>query len=238
MQKMRSDLLKPIQALSFILLSFSVCAQEQHTIDSLVTQLNVAKEDSNKVKLYVDIIKNYVYDKQQDGLAYEKPALDLAEKIKWMPGLARIKMWVGRIYWRLGNFDEALKHHLEALQIFTREGNERSSGNTLMYMGQDHVDAGHYPEALNCFLQALKKFEALGDNLKMATIYELLAFTHGNMGNYVEVSKYEYDALRIHEQQGTKGNIASDFSNIAENYANLENYADALKYYLKSIEVN
>ncbi|MFN8143541.1 MAG: tetratricopeptide repeat protein [Bacteroidia bacterium] len=66
-------------------------------------------------------------------------------------GVALIKEGVGRIYWHLGNFNEALKQHFDALLLYTDAGDESSAANTLSLIGQDYADGGRYSQALIFF---------------------------------------------------------------------------------------
>ena len=66
-----------------ILCSVSVSAQDkqQEYINALHAKLANAKEDTNKVYLYLDLLNEHMNFKQADGLKLEKPSLELAEKI-------------------------------------------------------------------------------------------------------------------------------------------------------------
>jgi hypothetical protein len=98
--------------------------QSQSHIDSLLGVLAIAKEDTAKVNLYEAIIREHVYGNTKKGFAYEQPALGLAQKLKWTIGIAKIKSTAGRLYWWSGKFDIALKHHFEALDLFTLSGKQ------------------------------------------------------------------------------------------------------------------
>ncbi len=206
-------------------------------VDSLIALLPTAKEDTNKINLYIAIMSNSVYQNQQEGLKYEAPALELAEKLKWKRGIARIYHVAGRIYWRLGKFDDALKHHFAALKIFTEINDQASSANSLNSIGQDYVDAGKYPEALKFFTKALKAYEKLGNKEKIGDSYMFLAFVNECIGNYAESAKWNYASLKLCEQLGDKYGMAIALSNIAQDNKNLGNYTTAISYFQKALKI-
>ena len=84
-------------------------------IDSVLLTLHMAKDDTNKVNLYGILINYYTDANYDSALIFCSPALQLAEKLKWHEGKAYIKYLSGRVYWRKGNFDQALKYHFDAL---------------------------------------------------------------------------------------------------------------------------
>jgi hypothetical protein len=56
---------------------------EQTNIDSLLRHVAIAKEDTNQVNLLVKVMSYHIYYKQEEGLMYENPALQLAEELNW-----------------------------------------------------------------------------------------------------------------------------------------------------------
>src|SRR5690242_20742193 len=62
--------------------------QGQDRVDSLLQQLPKANEDTNKVKLLVDLSHTYYSINPDEGLKYGKQGLALAEKMHWKKGMA------------------------------------------------------------------------------------------------------------------------------------------------------
>ena len=145
-------------AAGFLLITFDCWSQKQGRalLDSLIAEVPKAKEDKNKVSLYDKIILEYIEISSYDGLQYEKPATELALKLNWKAGTGGIKNDIGKLYWRKGNFDAALKYHFEALKIFQELDDKSSIGNSFTSIGQDYADSGNYTEALKYFKTAFR----------------------------------------------------------------------------------
>jgi two-component system, sensor histidine kinase PdtaS len=228
-----------------LLFSFLHLILIQHTIaqttekkifDSLYRALPKAKEDTVKVNLIAAIMDAHVYYKPEEGLAYQKTALELCQKLKWDIGIAKIKDKTGRLYWRLGNFDKALNNHFEALDFYRRTGNQRNEGNVLLEIGQDYLDKGVYPEARTYLLNALKTAKAIADKRTVSNIYDKLIYWYNIQGNTVEATKLMYESLRLNEAMGNITGIATATSMLARNAETLGNYEEALKFYKQSLE--
>jgi|GEM_PF-3870976 len=212
--------------------------QDQARVDSLLERLGTATEDMDRLNLYVQIMKTYNDFDKQAGLKFENPAMDLATKMGSKPAIADVKNVVGRIYWRLGDFDAALNYHHEAKQIFEQIDDAQKIALTIRFIGQDYADGGYYPEALKHFYDALDRYKKLGDRDNMGHLYDLLAWVYTKQGNYVESVKNGYLALSIFEELGDKKSIALIASDIADNYVQLGNYSEALKYFKQSETMN
>ncbi len=200
-------------------------------VDSLLTQLSKAKEDSNKLILLGKIMQAHVYYKTEAGLTYQKEALDLAEKSGWKPGLAKIKDQVGRLYWRLGNFSEALKNHFEALDIFTQINNKYDIGEVLVAIGQDYLDNGKYAEAKTYLLRGVNVSKEATDIKSLAAGYDVLSYLYELQGNIAEAAKVRYDYLKTIEHTGDKNAIVHATAQLALNFKALGNNKDAIKYF-------
>src|SRR6185503_212551 len=62
--------------------------QGQERIDSLLGQLPKANDDTNKVKLLVDLSHTFYSINPDDGLKFGQQGLALAEKLEWKKGMA------------------------------------------------------------------------------------------------------------------------------------------------------
>jgi hypothetical protein len=77
-----------------LLLIITICAgkqsqaqlEGQDRIDSLLSQLPKANEDTNKVKLLIDLSHTYYSINPDEGLNFGKQGLALAEKLNWKKG--------------------------------------------------------------------------------------------------------------------------------------------------------
>jgi hypothetical protein len=72
----------------FVMNQLSAQLQGQGRIDSLLHLLPKANEDSNKVKLLIDLSHTYYSINPDEGLKYGKQGLFLAEKLHWKKGMA------------------------------------------------------------------------------------------------------------------------------------------------------
>lgn len=209
-------------------------------LDKLLSQLAQAKDDTTRIIVLSSLATSHVYYDQETGLDYADQALQLSDSIGWQKGIAVSKTAAGRLYWRKGKFEEALKNHFAALSIYQQLGDKYQSAQLLTFIGQDYGDNGQYTEAIDYWSQALKIFDSLNDKRKVASVYNLYSWAYENMGDYPEALRYNYASLKLYEELGDSTAIAFTNGNIAQDFVTLGNYAQALRYFrqgLKALEM-
>jgi two-component sensor histidine kinase len=210
----------------------------QQKIDSLLIKLGNSKEDSNKVSVYCDIMLQYVYYKSAEGLTYEQPALALAEKLNWTFGIAKVKDRAGRIRWRLGKFDDALKNHFTAYKLYSQEGRISEAVYVLVSIGQDYLDNSKYPEAETWLLKAVKAAKENDLKVQLADAYDKLIYLYYIQGNFAEGTKTSYKYLAVVEEIGTDlGRIAHGHYMLGMNSKEMGNSADAIKHFKLGLQM-
>jgi tetratricopeptide (TPR) repeat protein len=210
----------------------------QAQIDSLKLALTNAKEDSIKLNLMVNMMAIYDHYKPEEGLTYEKQAMEIANKINQKIGIARAKDKIGRIYWRIGKFNEAYKYHFDALNIYNEMGDKYARNYVLVEIGQDYLNDTKFDEAGKYLLKALKLSEESGDKRNMVKTYDKLIALYQNVGNFAELSKATYANLKTSEEVGDKIEIAHAATLVAENFQMQGNYAEALKYFWQGLQLS
>ncbi|HZV68600.1 MAG TPA: adenylate/guanylate cyclase domain-containing protein [Saprospiraceae bacterium] len=218
-------------------LSALLYSQDQNFIDSCLAEIPKAKNDTQALYLYNQILFVHTYYKPEDGLKYELPALQVAERMKWSVGMAMVKTYVGRIHWRKGNFNEALKYHLDALKVYEESGQKDHIIDALMYIGQDYGDGGNYADALTYLSKALKISKETGNKSQQGYLYFIFSWVYDQQGNYLQSTKENIEALKIYEELGDSLSIAIAINNIGEDMQSLGNYDEAIHYFTRALDL-
>ncbi len=223
-----------------LLLQQPVAAQQsdQQIADSLARLVPAAKEDTGKVNLYAQLMLAHLYYQPVRGLTYAAPAWALAQQLNWKPGMARVKHSTARLHWRLGNFEQALTLHQEALALYKQTGNRSGAGKVLIEIGQDYLDQGKLEEAKKALLTALEFNRSANELQNIATTYDILTYLYDVEGNSAAATQTAYDFLKLSEKMGDKNTIAHSAHMLASNYLALGNTGEALKYFKRGLEVS
>ncbi len=222
--------------INFLLLAHSSSAENTSIsrIDSLIQKLSVSKEDTNKIKLYDQILYFFISQNSEEGLKYTQPALELSQKLNW--GVITTKMQIGRIYWKLGKMDMALKYHFDALKMAENQNATSTIARLNVIIGQDYGDGGNYPEALKYFLKAKEIYLKAGDKEQLSGLYLIISWVYDMQGNYPESSRLNMEALRAFELLKDDYGAAVASANLAGDFLKLDKDKEAIPYILKASE--
>jgi len=222
----------------FVMNQLSAQLQGQDRIDSLLRQLPKANEDSNKVKLLIDLSHTYYSINPDEGLKYGKQGLALAEKLDWKKGMANAcRTIAGNYGYGKSDYPAALKYSSQALQLFLEIGDKTGTARILGDMGVVLWYQSNYPEALKYYFDALRLNEELGNKPDIAATLTNIGIVYNSQQDYQKALEYITKANTIDEALGNKSGIAANLGDIGELHRNLSDDEKALEYDFKSLQL-
>lgn len=212
--------------------------QGQQRIDSLLRQLPQTKEDTNKVKLLIDLSHSFYSINPDEGLNYGNRALALAEKLDWKKGTANAcRTIAGNYGYGKSEYPKALEYDTKALEAFRETGDKTGTARILGDMGVLYWYQSNYPEALKNYFDALRINEELGNKADMAATLCNIGIVYNSQRDYQKALEYIAKANKIDESLGNKSGIAANLGDIGELYHNLSDEQKALEYESKSLQL-
>lgn len=222
----------------FVMDQLSAQLQGQDRIDSLLRQLPRANEDSNKVKLLIDLSHTYYSINPDEGLKYGKQGMALAEKLNWKKGMANASRTIAGNYgYGKSDYPAALKYSSLALQLFREIGDKTGTARILGDMGVVLWYQSNYPEALKYYFDALRLNEELGNKADIAATLTNIGIVYNSQQDYQKALEYITKANTIDEAMGNKSGIAANLGDIGELHRNLSDNQKALEYDFKSLQL-
>ncbi|MCB0534026.1 MAG: tetratricopeptide repeat protein [Lewinellaceae bacterium] len=228
-------------ALVFFLLSIVSAGfaqkQGQALIDSLLTELPRAAEDTNKVLLLAGLCYNYYPINPDQGINYGKQALALADKLDWAYGIAQVNGNLGINYAVKADYDKSIEHFLVSLKTHQTLGNKSNTATTLVNIGNIYLLTSNYPNALDYYLNALKIQEEIDNKKGIALCLSNIGLIYKNQSEFNKALDYFLRALKINETVGTKNAIANNLSSIGIIYDSQQEYPKALEYFSNALKI-
>jgi tetratricopeptide (TPR) repeat protein len=222
----------------FVMNQLSAQLQGQARIDSLLRQLPKANEDTNKVKLLIDLSHTYYSINPDEGLKYGKQGLALAEKLDWKKGMANAGRTIAGNYgYGKSDYRAALKYSSQALQLFLEIGDKTGTARILGDMGVVLWYQSNYPEALKYYFDALRLNEELGNKPDIAATLTNIGIVYNSQQDYQKALEYITKANTIDEALGNKSGVAANLGDIGELHRNLSDNEKALEYDFKSLQL-
>lgn len=226
--------------LLFVFASCLVSAQKKGTalIDSLVGNIALFKEDTNKLILLEKISYAYSTINPDSGIKYGQQIMTLAEKLKWPRGVAKANNSIAINYEAKSNHEIAIEYYLKALKIYEMQENKGDAAAILSGIGLIYTERGNYPQALEYSFKALKNYEDLGSKKEAATAMENIGTTYFEQKKYTKALEYYTNALNIYKRINYKEGIATNFGNMAMVFNIQGNYVKSLEYNLMALKVD
>ena len=214
----------------------------QVLIDSLLKELPIAKEDTNKVKLLNIISENYVFINPNEMMKYGQEALSVSQKLDWNKGIAKAYGNIGRSYAILSDYATALENYNRALNLYQELGDKKGVGAIYSFLSFAYNRQSKYPLAIEYNLKALKICEELDDKPGMGTNLRYIGIIYSRQKDYSKAEEYFLKALKIYqdkeakEEKKAKIEIAQTLGNLGEIYRNQNKYTEALDYDSRAIK--
>ncbi|MBL7765989.1 MAG: tetratricopeptide repeat protein [Chitinophagaceae bacterium] len=220
--------------LIIVLVLYTYVSYSQNTeIDSLLVELDRSKEDTNKLKLYKNLLFIFSFNPPKQPDLYVLPAIHLSERLNH--DVFEIKLHAGSIYWKMGLWDTALMYHFKALKLVDEKNNPKKFAIINIHLGQDYADQGNYSEALKYFEKARDINQRMHYEIALAESYLFISWVFQHQGNYIESSKSNMAALKCYEMLQDDYGIAIASSNLAQDYMMLDRNNEAILYFKKGL---
>jgi two-component system sensor histidine kinase/response regulator len=210
----------------------------QDRVAGLFNKLQVAKEDTDRVKIYYSISR-YYWDKDPDStLLMGQKSLDLATAAHYEQGMALAWLTMGVAYGTKGMYPEALDCHLKALRLSEKL-------NLVGLMENDYTDIAiiyykmqDYPRALDYFRHALQIARQFPDQSGWAIGFLNIGDVLSHEMQLDSAITYTTEALHIAEKLHDSSLLSNSFSNLGEIYTKKHQSLQALTYFKRSLRIS
>jgi len=231
-----------LKFLLILLLSFGAAGssyaqkQGQAKIDSMLKELPMQKEDTNKVKLLDKLSSAYIYINPDEGLKFGQQCLDLATKLDWKEEIAWAYLSLGNNYLMKSDYTNALEYYFKNLKLNEEIGNKRGIASVTGNIGIIYTQQSNYPKALEYFFKSLKLSEELGDKKGIAYVTGNIGNIYDDQEDYPKALEYFFKSLKLNDELGNKRGIGYNTANIGNIYKSQKDYPKALEYLFKALK--
>jgi CHAT domain-containing protein/tetratricopeptide (TPR) repeat protein len=169
----------------------------------------------------------------------EKKRLTAVDKLKTaLDGWDEIgdKYWfaytankIGLTYWKLSNYQQALKFYALAFNRFRELNNIWEQGNVSNNLSQVAVELGNFQDSLDMLLDARAIFEQYQDADSLMMVNSNIGRIYFMAGYYQDGMPFAEEALRLAKLVGTNADQIGPMTGLGGCYIGLKRYKDAQK---------
>jgi tetratricopeptide (TPR) repeat protein len=233
--------------LVFQMALFSFCLEplaygQPSRLDSLLSVLNTAQQDTVKVNVWNDLFLEYEYTDDEKAKECLDKAIALSGRIGYKRGEGVAYSLLGFYEEDKGNNEEALKNYKISLKLLLETNDRKNTADAYDYIGISNYNMGNYSEALKNNFISLEMRKAMNDKSGVAASYTNIGNVYLFLGNYPEALKHHLASLKLEEELGDKRGITYSYWGVGNVYYKQRNFEQALKNfesYLKlAIEID
>jgi signal transduction histidine kinase len=229
---------KLILLFSLQLLSSLTLIGQNNIIDSLQKLLATQQEDTNKALTLNRLGENLLDENQsKKSMEYSNASILLSHKLnfKRIEGSAYENRAFG--YLQLGDFTNAEKDFLTAMQIRKDAGDKRGIAQSYSSIGSLYYQLDNYPKALQNLYEGLKIFQAIDNKKGIANTLFMLSSIYIDQGNDSEAIKNLRLTIQLHEESGEKFMAGRSYLGLAGIELNRKNYDEAMKDFFTALAI-
>ena len=159
------------------------------SVATLLEKVETLADNEEKVLIYLNIISKYDFYKKDSAIIYSLKALKLSEKINSEKGKIRALDFLRMEFTSIGNYFEAIKAGIEALEIAEKIKDSSKILNAYYGLSLSYNESKDYATSLKYSLK-LKEYAVANKNKILKDFYYINAIT--NIGdNYMNLNKID-----------------------------------------------
>ncbi|MGV0028201.1 CHAT domain-containing protein [Phormidesmis priestleyi] len=179
----------------------------------------------------------YQVSRFNEALIVYQQALKLYQQNKDRKSEGIIRINIGLIYERLGQYPKALDYYEQALQITQKVRDRVSEGTARHNIGAVYEQLGQYSKALDYYQQVLQIRREMRDRANEGFTFNNLGVVYRKLGQSLEALKVYQRALRIHQETHNRKAQGDTLNNMGLVYLDREQYPEALKLYQQVLQI-
>lgn len=216
----------------------TVLAQESYNdrvLDSLLRELRIAKDDTNKTKLYYKVADRYGLHDPAKLREYVLLGKEHAQKHRFHRAEAVFVGMLGNIKHDQGDADSALWYYNKSYEMHEKAGEERNMALTLVDMSNVYNWNGNGVEAVRLLTRAIPILEKIKDYENLVVVYDNFASQYFAEENFEKALDYQLRALKAANKGKVEHYYGKIYRSLGNIYAGMKDSVRAEKFIRQSI---
>ena len=163
-----------------------------------------------------------------------RKTLTYAQKTNHLSSLATAENLLGGIAYRLGDWQEAMRHTTRAMILREEMGDSWGVTSILGNLGILALEGGYWAKAISYFQNSLTLREEIGDMEGIVITHNSLAYVYRNQGNFALAEKHQRRCLQIAQQFNMAYNIANASLELAKVLLHKKEFSQAKEFLAKA----
>jgi two-component system NarL family sensor kinase len=211
-----------------LILCCTTKATAQQNIDSLLSVLKTAKEDSNKVLLLLSIGEQYENTQPPLAKTYYNQSLQLSRDIGYKFGELKYASYYSSVLNIQGLFDSSLLINLQAVQLAKQTKDDINIAKASFNTANSYSLLARNDSAMYYYMQILPLLEKMNNKRMLAIAYNNLAKIYRDLGQPQKGVEYGLKALPVLREVKDLFSLEYGLVNLGINYNELKQLDSSL----------
>jgi signal transduction histidine kinase len=222
--------------LPLLCLLFAVSGQAQGQ-DSLLRLLPIAKQDTNKIKLLLDIQRSYFYTDIDSALYYNKLCEALIEEIEAKKFKHSCYHDFVKIYHAKGDYKTALSYCLQSIDIAKQNDNRFQEATSYRAIFNIYHNLSMNDSAVKYGVYSLKLTEEINDTVNLATNFGNLSWLYMDLNQYDKAIEYGKKGIEAGERYVDTNGLLVSINNLSLSYQRTGENEKAIELIKRQLEL-
>jgi len=205
--------------------------------DSLLRELSVAREDTNKVKLLLGIQKLYSKSNFDSSFYYLNEANNLAKKLNTDQFDYPINNKYSIYYYFNNNYEKAIEYALKAKDVAERQNNLILLARTYNNISGIHNHFSHPKIAIEYTLKCLETAEQAKDSSDLSSYNISASETYGQLRQFDKAVAFAKKGIAYGKKFNDLSSVMNGLNNLSVCYAQLNKLDSAVQINLQQLEL-
>ncbi len=225
----RNTILLILGVTAGFLIAATSCYAEGTPEDSLKQVLSEASDPSCKKNILMQLARSTRLTDREKSVIYYSEALQYINDPYEKAGVLDS---IGYSNWQSGNFQEAEKNYIEALDLFLILKDSLWLGRVMNNLAVVYYAMGNLNEALEFYQNGVKIREATADYKGVTLMQNNIGLVYQDWGLYDDALQWHTDALTLSLEINNNEALAYSYNCLGDYYQKLGEFDAALENYL------
>ncbi len=213
-------------------------AQSSSNKDSLARILLAAKEDTDKVILFLNVGEPFENSDPETAKEYYRQALALSKKLGYKAGELKYASYYSSVLNIQGFFDSSLAVNLNALQMAKKMKDSLAIVKASFNVANSYTFLSKNDSTLYYYFQVLPYLEKQKDNRMLSIAYNNLQDIYRRLHQYQKGITYGKAGVAMSRANKDSLKLEYGLTNLGTNYASLHFMDTALACYKEAFEIS
>lgn len=211
-------------------------AFSNHEIDSLKQLLPLQEHDTNRYKIYKQLLLKLVGRDYTEALAFSKLAHSIALEYPEKYDLSETYQYIGYCYSYLGKNDSAIYHLNKGLMVNNKPSPTKINiYNTLAGV---YFDIGDYEKSVTHYLNAVAVSDQMHDTASAYKSYSQIANPYIELGYYDKAEEYLNKSIAYYQKQKDNRTLLALYNNLGNLYSYQERFEESIPHFERCLGIS